>query len=109
MTPGQIAYEGYRKASGGKSLISGQPLPEWDGLTSAIQAAWEASGEAVMKAGWKPASEPPDTGRTVLACKGNDYTIGWYGTLSDGWITETYWENPTHWRELPPLPEGGDK
>lgn len=46
-SPGQIAYEGYCKASDGKSLISGAILPEWDELTPEIKGAWEAAAEAV--------------------------------------------------------------
>lgn len=45
---GQIAYDAYRLHSGGKSLISGQPIPEWDALELVIQGAWEASGAAVQ-------------------------------------------------------------
>lgn len=47
-TFGQIAYEGYCAASGGKSLISGAPLPAWDALSTAIQCAWDAAGIAVL-------------------------------------------------------------
>lgn len=44
---GQIAYEAYGNHSGGKSLISGQPIPEWAALPTAIQQAWDAAGDAV--------------------------------------------------------------
>jgi hypothetical protein len=43
---GQTAYEAYCKSSGGKSLISGAPLPAWDGLKPEIKTAWEAAGRA---------------------------------------------------------------
>lgn len=46
-TPGQIAYEAYFKYSDGKSLISGAPLPTWDGQRREIQLAWEAAAAAV--------------------------------------------------------------
>ncbi len=49
MTNGQIAYEGYFKACGGKSLISGQPLPEWDKQSEPIKAAWEEAAEEVIQ------------------------------------------------------------
>jgi hypothetical protein len=45
-TPGQAAYEGYRAFSRGKSLISGQPIPEWDVLEDDLTAAWEAAAAA---------------------------------------------------------------
>jgi hypothetical protein len=45
-TPGQAAYEGYRAFSRGKSLISGQPIPEWDVLEDDLTAAWEAAATA---------------------------------------------------------------
>jgi len=45
---GQVAYEGYCGASGGKSLISGAPLPGWDALKEEIKLAWEASAMAVL-------------------------------------------------------------
>lgn len=47
---GKIAYEAYFAKSGGKSLISGAPLPTWDAQSDAIKEAWQAAGEAVVKA-----------------------------------------------------------
>lgn len=44
---GQIAYEAYCASTGGKSLISGDQLPGWDGLKPEIRTAWEAAGERV--------------------------------------------------------------
>jgi len=44
---GKVAYDGYRKQSGGKSLASGEPIPEWDGLSQPIKDAWAAAGIAV--------------------------------------------------------------
>lgn len=44
---GQVAYESYRTASGGKSLVSGAGLPDWDKLTMAIREAWRASADGV--------------------------------------------------------------
>lgn len=46
---GQTNYEGYYAQSGGKSLISGDPLPAWEALKPEIQAAWEAGAEKVIK------------------------------------------------------------
>ena len=47
ITYGEIAYNAYRKASGGKSLVSGAPIPLWRYLPDDIRAAWNAAGEAV--------------------------------------------------------------
>lgn len=44
----QIAYEGYRNHTGGKSLATGQAIPEWAGLSEGIQNAWRASVQAVL-------------------------------------------------------------
>jgi hypothetical protein len=44
---GQAAYEAYRRASAGKSLVGGQSLPEWDDLAPETQAAWSAAAAAV--------------------------------------------------------------
>ena len=44
---GQAAYEAYRVASAGKSLASGQSLPDWDGQAPEAQAAWSAAAAAV--------------------------------------------------------------
>ena len=44
---GQAAYEAYRRASAGESLVGGQSLPEWDDLAPQTQAAWSAAAAAV--------------------------------------------------------------
>lgn len=44
---GQIAYDAYCAAVGGKSAVTGAPLPTWDAQSDAIKAAWEAAGTAV--------------------------------------------------------------
>lgn len=46
---GEIAYEGYRDRSGGKSLVSGAAIPEWSGLSPEMQAAWNASAQGVRQ------------------------------------------------------------
>jgi hypothetical protein len=43
VTPGQRAYTRYRAHTGGRSLASGDEIPEWDGLGDDIREAWEAS------------------------------------------------------------------
>jgi hypothetical protein len=44
----QLAYEAYRAHTGGVSLATGQPIPEWDALKPEIRAAWRTSTEAVL-------------------------------------------------------------
>ena len=46
---GEIAYEGYREHSHGKSLVSGSPIPPWDELPVNIQEAWEESARCVRQ------------------------------------------------------------
>ena len=45
----QIAYEAYRNHTGGKSLATGQNIPEWPDLAPVIKAAWEAAANAVVE------------------------------------------------------------
>ncbi len=47
---GKAAYEAYRKDAGGKSLVSGQPIPEFDVLPEAIQHAWNEAAHAAAQA-----------------------------------------------------------
>ncbi len=46
-SPGQIAYDGYFKKCGGRSLISGAELPAWEAQSEAIREAWEAAAQAL--------------------------------------------------------------
>jgi hypothetical protein len=46
----QLAYEAYRAHTGGISLASGQPIPEWSQLKPEIQDAWDSSTAAVITA-----------------------------------------------------------
>jgi hypothetical protein len=46
---GKVAYEGYFKACEGKSLISGTPLPMWEGQVKEIQNAWREAGANVLR------------------------------------------------------------
>ena len=50
MTVGQGAYEAYVRAAGGKSLVSGAPLPAWDSLPVAIRHAWDVASQQVRVA-----------------------------------------------------------
>lgn len=47
-TPGQVGYEAYKESSAGRSLVTGDELPNWEGLRDVIQEAWEASASAVL-------------------------------------------------------------
>jgi hypothetical protein len=44
---GQVAYEGYKTCSDGRSLVSGESLPDWWQLQPNIREAWRASADAV--------------------------------------------------------------
>ncbi len=46
---GEVAYEGYREKSEGKSLASGEPIPMWADLPGPIQEAWNASAKAIIE------------------------------------------------------------
>ena len=45
---GRACYEGYYDHTGGVSIVSGERLPQWDQLSDAIKAAWEAAALAVI-------------------------------------------------------------
>lgn len=49
MALGRAAYEGYRSSSGGKSLISGDPLPPFERLKPVVQLAWVVGAEAAVE------------------------------------------------------------
>ena len=57
----QVAYEGYRNHTGGKSLATGQPIPEWHELREDIKEAWRASVRAIT-------SEAQDQIDELLCC-----------------------------------------
>jgi len=42
----KVAYEAYRAHTGGKSLVSGQPLPTWADLPEKIREAWVVAVDA---------------------------------------------------------------
>lgn len=44
----EIAYEAYRAHTGGKSLVSGAPIPQWSVLPLPIRDAWLAASDAVI-------------------------------------------------------------
>ena len=45
---GQVCYEAYCKNTGGKSLVSGAILPQWNALSDRTKEAWEAAASAVV-------------------------------------------------------------
>jgi hypothetical protein len=45
---GSVNYDGYRASSGSRSLVSGEPLPEWDAQSPEIRRAWQAGAEFVV-------------------------------------------------------------
>lgn len=55
-TPGQLAYEGFSDRSGGKSVITSEPLPSWGAQIQAVKDSWEAAAAAVTRA---TNAEPP--------------------------------------------------
>jgi hypothetical protein len=48
----KAAYEAYGVNTGGKSLITGEDLPEWDRLRGVIRIAWRAAAIAAIVS-WK--------------------------------------------------------
>lgn len=57
---GRIAYEAYSQASGGKSLVTAQALPERDDLPPVIRAAWCEAAKAVHRRVTQTLSQPRD-------------------------------------------------
>lgn len=45
---GQAAYEAYCAAVGGRSAVSGDLLPTWDGQRPDIREAWRAAADAAV-------------------------------------------------------------
>ena len=43
---GKLLYDSYRAHTGGKSIATGQAIPEWPQLKREIQEAWMASAQA---------------------------------------------------------------
>lgn len=76
---GRIAYEAYRNHTGGISLVSKQPIPEWDALPGEIKAAWKVAAETVAAV---------RVDRLVRACMAADHAIGSVMACREG-ITDT--------------------
>lgn len=54
---GKRAYSAYRKRVGGRSVITNEPLPEWDDLRLDIKQGWAAAAVAVA-VGEHPTGQP---------------------------------------------------
>jgi hypothetical protein len=46
----KVAYSGYCGSTGGRSVIYGDVLPDWEHLAEPVQKAWRAAAEAVVTA-----------------------------------------------------------
>ena len=52
---GQIAYEAYVEAVGGRSVVTRDVLPDWAGLPPEIAQPWEVAASAVRdEVRWVP-------------------------------------------------------
>jgi hypothetical protein len=47
---GEILYNAYRDEAGGRSIVTGDFLPDWSALDPRIQAGWVAAWRAGRKA-----------------------------------------------------------
>ena len=46
---GRAAYTGYVSSTGGRSAITGEPLPEWEEQAPGIRVAWCSAANAVRR------------------------------------------------------------
>lgn len=46
---GQVAYEAYCQSTGGRSAITGEPLPAWADQKREIREAWRDAAAAVAR------------------------------------------------------------
>ncbi len=44
----KVAYDAYCRAVGGKSAVTGDPLPEYEKTNEKVQAGWRAAAEAIL-------------------------------------------------------------
>ncbi len=49
MRAAQAGYEAYAKRSGWKSLVTGDPLPQWRDLPGSVANGWFAAATAVAE------------------------------------------------------------
>lgn len=84
LDPGFVAYEGYRAASDGKSLVSGAALPPWHELGENIRVAWRGAADVVLmmeqsRASGAPANAMLPVGHEPVIARHSDNTwsISW--------------------------------
>lgn len=70
MDRGNRAYDAYAMASGGRSLVSGQSLPEWKDLPDAIKVAWGAASDAAGLQGVEDDKKHPTPGKVRIVSDG---------------------------------------
>lgn len=46
----KVAYEAYCRSTGGRSAVTGEPLPAWEDVTREVRDAWDAASQAVAAA-----------------------------------------------------------
>ena len=49
MTAAMKGYAAYAKYTGGKSAVSGEPLPNWFELPAAVKNAWFAAAKSIRE------------------------------------------------------------
>ncbi len=52
----RAGYEAYSRTTGGRSAVTGDPLPAWDALPGAVRNAWWSAAEAIHARVTKPAN-----------------------------------------------------
>ena len=55
----ETAYNAYRKRTGGKSAINGEPLIDFGQQSNLVRDAWDEAAEAVRKELEKPQQKQP--------------------------------------------------
>lgn len=89
MEKAKIAYDAYKRRSGGRSAFSGDPLPEFEKLNGLIQRCWAMAARAV---------EEEVTGRKInfFDVEGTDIPCEFYTDkgvieVSEGWAAGAPW------------------
>lgn len=49
MQKAKYGYEAYCRCTGGKSAVTGDPLPPWEKLPGNVKNAWFAAAEAIVE------------------------------------------------------------
>lgn len=74
-------YAAYVRAAGGKSLVSGQPLPGWGDLPEPIKQAWRIAAAWAAGCGYRAAKAglPDLPGRDDLTAASERVLDWWFG------------------------------